>query len=525
MRSSAEEVARDCGSVRVACARAQEEGGGHVIAARGSVRVRAGCALPKSPAACTDGVRNALSRVSSRAGLKILFALPLDAGFCCSRIAGHTLGLRRPMILAGQLLATVCLVLVFFVSPVTSLPIYQLVGFLRICGAAMIVIGVEGYATDASIVVFAGHEALPSAAFQIGRNLGASIGQLAGGQLSSTRGFDAMLLLFLALSAGTMPVMLLVKELRAVPPAAAALHRNSAKAGVPPAQGAVPAARSSGGSGGGGGILATLAALVPVRLIAAWITRPSVLAFLLFNCVANVGVGLSTLYLVKFYTLTRSVDLFEVGQLQSLTNTVALVANAPVAFAIDRYVLHSHVRLRFLLAATIAALAVCAVLPLATAEGGAGKPGLFAIAAVLGVVQSLANLLYFSLLLRISDRRFSATAFSIASMITNAFLGPVPKQIAVAVLERTPGRAGIEQCMQAGAIVAACAVVASLLFVLPSIEEQARLDGDLQPADVEAPAIAQTGSEQLLAVYPTMPSAGDGAARRERVLLAQLPRP
>ena len=493
------------------------------------MRVCAGCALPKLPAACSDGVRTALARVSSRAGLKILFALPLDAGFCCSRIAGRTLGLRRPMILAGQLLATACLVLVFFVSPVTSLPLYQLVGFLRICGAAMIVIGVEGYATDASIVVFAGREALPSAAFQIGRNLGASIGQLAGGQLSSTRGFDAMLLLFLSVSAATMPVTLLVKELRAVPPTAAQLHQNSAAkeegtAGVSPAQGAVPAARS-GGSGGEGSILATLAELVPVHLIAAWIMRPSVLAFLLFNCVANVGVGLSTLYLVKFYTLTRSVNLFEVGQLQSLTNTVALVANAPVAFALDRYVLHSHVRLRFLLAATIAALAVCAVLPLATAEGGAGKPGLFAIAAVLGVVQSLANLLYFSLLLRISDRRFSATAFSIASMITNAFLGLIPKQIAVAVLERTPGGAGIEQCMQAGAIVAACAVVASLLFVLPSIEEQARLDGDLQPAHVEAHTIPQTGSELLLAMYPTMPSAGDRAGRKERVMLAQLPRP
>ena len=293
--------------VRAAHKRRGRGGGSRDCGAR-LVRVRAGCALHKPPAACPDGVRNVLSRVSSRAGLKILFALPLDAGFCCSRIAGRTLGLRRPMILAGQLLATACLVLVFFVSPVTSLPFYQLVGFLRICGAAMIVIGVEGYATDASIVVFAGREALPSAAFQIGRNLGASIGQLAGGQLSSTRGFDAMLLLFLAVSASTMPVTLLVKELRAVPPVASALHRHSAakeegEAGVPPAQGAVPTARSGGGGGGGGGggILATLAELVPVRLIAAWITRPSVLAFLLFNCVANVGVGLSTLYLVKFY--------------------------------------------------------------------------------------------------------------------------------------------------------------------------------------------------------------------------------
>ena len=74
-------------------------------------------------------------------------------------------------------------------------------------------------------------------------------------------------------------------------------------------------------------------------------------------------------------------------------------------------------------------------------------------------------------------------------------------------------------------VLCALMVLVLVLFVLPSTKEQARLDGDLQPAHVEAPAIAQTASEQLLAVYPTMPSAGDGAGRRERVMFAQLPRP
>ena len=394
---------------------------------------------------------------------KIVYALPLDAGYCCSRVLGVSLGLRRPLIFAGQLVATACLALTLAVDPVApaTRALYLLIGFARQLGVACVAISIEGYATDASVSVFAGREALPGAAFQIGRNLGASIGQLAGGRLSETRGFEAMICLFLAVTASTMPLTLFAKELLPVPAEA---------------------------TGGGGGLVAALKRLVPLRLILSWLVRPPVLAALAIICVGNTGQVMATVYQVKFWQATREVSLSEVGQLTFVLNVVSLAANAPVAFAIDRYV-KTRTQLTAALALTMLLWAAYAALPLATPEGAAAKPALYAIQVFGGVVTSAVNVFYFSILLRIADKRFSATAFSLFSMITNAFGGPVPKQISVAVLGSTPGGdvPGILRNMWLGAIVGACAALLCPLLVLPSVEEQLKLDGFEVPVSVPVP--------------------------------------
>jgi hypothetical protein len=431
---------------------------------------------------------------------KIVYALPLDAGYCLSRVLGVTLGLRRPMIVTGQLIATTCFALILVIDPVANMALYQLAGFVRQLGVVFVAIAIEGYATDASISIFAGREALPGAAFQIGRNLGASIGQLAGGRLSESQGFGAMFALFLAMTASTIPMAFFVHELRPVPAPEAAVS-------------------------------AALQKLVPVRLILAWVVRPPVLAFLSIMCIANTGQIMATVFQVKWWTSTREVSLSEVGQLTFVINIVSLVANAPVAWFIDTFV-KTRFQMTATLALTMTAWAAYAVLPLATPEGAAAKTAIYAIQVFGGIVASFVNVLYFAILLRVADKRFSATAFSLFTMITNAFGGPVPKQISVAVLNSTSGGdiPGIVRCTWIGAIVGACAVLACPLLVVPTVEEQLKLDGLEGQAGTSASASADRPEEARAEV------AGGGnaslqmnpfAGRRERVVakLAGAPRP
>jgi hypothetical protein len=128
---------------------------------------------------------------------------------------------------------------------------------------------------------------------------------------------------------------------------------------------------------------------------------------------------------------------------------------------------------------TMLALAAYSALPLATPDGAAALPALYAIEVFGGIANSLYNVIYFAVLLRLADKRLSATAFSIFTMVTNAFGGPVPKQISIVVLDSTPGGdvRGVERCMWIGAVVGACAALLCPLLVLPSVEEQLKLDG------------------------------------------------
>jgi hypothetical protein len=383
---------------------------------------------------------------------KLLYALPLDAGFCFSRVCGVNLGLRRPMIFVGQALALTFMAVQAAIDPVTLRTFYQFSGFARMIGVVFVAISIEGYATDASISVFAGRESLPAAALQIGRNLGAAVGALAGGRLSETQGFGAMFALFLAMTAATVPLIFFARELRPVP------LREAASA---------PA-----------GLLAALQRLVPLRLILAWSVRPPVLAFAAIMCVANVGGVMGSLFKTKFWQAAKGASLSEVGQLYSVLSVTSLVANAPVAVFIDRCV-KTRLQMTMTLVITMLALAAYSALPLATPDGAAALPALYAIEVFGGIANSLYNVIYFAVLLRLADKRLSATAFSIFTMVTNAFGGPVPKQISIVVLDSTPGGdvRGVERCMWIGAVVGACAALLCPLLVLPSVEEQLKLDG------------------------------------------------
>ena len=432
---------------------------------------------------------------------KILFAIPLDAGYCCSRVFGHTLGLRRPMIFVGQVLASSCMALNLVVDPVSAKALYQFLAFVRQLGAVFVAIAIEGSATDASMAVFAGREALPAAAFQIGRNFGAAVGLLAGGKLLETSGFTSLFLLFMGLMVATMPLTFCVRELRPVPSAELAVS-------------------------------ASLKKLLPLRLIIAWILRPPVLSFLLIFCTMNTGFMLGTVFLVRFWTETRATTLYEVGQLSFLNTIIALCTNAPAAYLIDRYA-KGRFLLTVVFSSAIVVQAAVVALPLATQQSAAGKPALFAIQVLAGIALSVLNVLYFALLLRLADKRFSATAFSLVSMITNAFGGPVPKQIAIQILNSAGDEtAGIIKCMWLGAIICACAALACPLLVLPSVEAQHKMDGGgdgegATPTDADGsgasgtPAsLADKSEAENLQLNPLSGAAMAALGRRERVVAA-----
>jgi hypothetical protein len=182
--------------------------------------------------------------------LKPLLALPLDAGFCFSRIAAYTLGLRRPAIFIGQLLATVCFGLTVAIDPVSAPQLYQLVGFVRQLGVVLSLTAIEGYALDAGKSLFVGQETLPSMALNIGRMLlGGCFSTLVGGFLVETRGFGAMFAFFICLTAATIPMTFFAPELCELP-----AEKNSLRVLV--------------------------ASFFPVHLILAWISRKQVLVFL-----------------------------------------------------------------------------------------------------------------------------------------------------------------------------------------------------------------------------------------------------
>ena len=469
--------------------------------------------------------------------LKVLLALPLDAGLCCSRVCGVTLGLRRPMILLGQLLAAGLFALNLVIDPAAALPLYTAVGFGRQLGVVMVAIAIEGYAMDAGTAAFGGREALPAAALQIGRNLASTIGALAGGKLADDFGFVALIYLFLAMTLVTLPLTVAAKEYRTVPrrspeagpslpPKAATAAAGAANADAASAADAQFAANTSATAAQAPAeapasplvcrAATALARLVPLRLIFAWLVRPPVFLFLLFFSVAFVGQNSGQVLAATFMIETRGVSLFELGQLNSTQNAVSLVFNVPVAYLLDRFVLRSAARLRVVIAGTLLAGAGVTAAFLATPEGAAGKPGLYAVHVGLGVVQALTNMLYFALLLRTCDKRFAATAFSIATMITNSAGGTAAKQVSSAILSSTPGGdiAGIRRCMWIGACIAAGAALPGLLFALPSVEEQARLDGEEGPRDpaaAGAAAAAGQGDNQVVVANPFL-------ARRERVV-------
>jgi hypothetical protein len=268
-----------------------------------------------------------------------------------------------------------------------------------------------------------------------------------------------------------------------------------------------------------------------------WVLWPPVLVILLLFAVQLCGIGIAQLYTVKFLTATREFGNAELGQFNSLTSVSSLVANVPLGLFVDRYVLGSRWRLALFVAAQAALNGAAQALPLVTAAGSAGKPALYAIAVLAGVAASAQNIVYFAILLRVSDKRFSATAFSIFTMITNAAGGPVAKLCAIQIITAFPGPGGIERCLWIGAAVTAGAGVIAPFYVLPPI------DGPAEGADAEGgaggaggqggaaegekmrlnPIVAASGADADFVATENPFAAGGGrseGSRKERAALA-----
>ena len=152
----------------------------------------------------------------------------------------------------------------------------------------------------------------------------------------------------------------------------------------------------------------------------------------------------------------------------------------PAGYVVDTYILKDRLRLSILLTVTAAGIAPIGPMFLATTNA---KLGLFLVQVYSGVLFAFLFVLMFALLLRIADKRIPTTSMAIAFTIINAMSGPIPLRINSLILESTPGGelAGVKRCMWIGACLGACAVPFCVFFVLPSLEEQARLDGGKVP--------------------------------------------